>query len=118
MAYQSWLIIVISLPTSTFDHPSIPFSDPSSYLIYPLPPPQICIANELCGCPTGQKRAGPEDQCRPVESWTIPLWVLRRDRHNLVFNETFANPRDQLNREYVRLFESGVAQCYPHTTLR
>ncbi|KAL3070193.1 hypothetical protein niasHT_039386 [Heterodera trifolii] len=79
---------------------------------------EVCIGGELCGCPTGQKRASADDQCRLVESFTIPLWVLRRGVHNLVFNSTFANPIDQLNKEYVRQFSTGVAQCYPHTALR
>uniref|UniRef100_A0A183C216 EGF-like domain-containing protein n=1 Tax=Globodera pallida TaxID=36090 RepID=A0A183C216_GLOPA len=79
---------------------------------------EVCIGGELCGCPMGHKRSGPDDQCRLVESFTIPLWVLRRGVHNLVFNDTFANPIDQLNKEYVRLFDAGVAQCYPHTALR
>jgi hypothetical protein len=53
-----------------------------------------------------------------VESWTIPLWVIRKDQHNLVFNETFTNPLDEVNKMYVRAFESGVGDCYQQTTLK
>lgn len=72
----------------------------------------------MCGCPHGEKRASTGDLCRAVESWNVPLWVIRRNNHNIVYNETFANPVDALNKEYVRLFETGVGQCYPHTELR
>uniref|UniRef100_A0A183CXX0 EGF-like domain-containing protein n=1 Tax=Gongylonema pulchrum TaxID=637853 RepID=A0A183CXX0_9BILA len=27
---------------------------------------EVCIAGRLCGCPSGQKRAGPGEKCRPV----------------------------------------------------
>jgi hypothetical protein len=76
------------------------------------------VAGALCGCPDGQKRVSQEDQCRPVESWLIPIWVLRRNQNNLQFNQTLANPLHPLTMEYVRLFEQGVAQCYPNTALR
>uniref|UniRef100_A0A1I7YSN6 EGF-like domain-containing protein n=1 Tax=Steinernema glaseri TaxID=37863 RepID=A0A1I7YSN6_9BILA len=79
---------------------------------------EVCVADSLCGCPHGEKRASPKDVCRPVESWTVPLWVIRRDQHNLVYNQSFGNPLNEVNREYVRRFESGVGQCYPHTALR
>jgi len=35
-----------------------------------------------------------------------------------LYNETFANPLNPLNKEYVRLFEKGIAQCYPQTLLK
>ncbi|KAK0416184.1 hypothetical protein QR680_012332 [Steinernema hermaphroditum] len=79
---------------------------------------EICIADSICGCPHGEKRATLKDVCRPVESWTVPLWVIRKDHHNLVYNQSFGNPQDAVNREYVQRFESGVSQCYPHTSLR
>uniref|UniRef100_F1KPJ6 Transmembrane cell adhesion receptor mua-3 n=1 Tax=Ascaris suum TaxID=6253 RepID=F1KPJ6_ASCSU len=79
---------------------------------------EVCIAGSVCGCPHGEKRASTGDLCRAVESWNVPLWVIRRNNHNIVYNETFANPVDALNKEYVRLFETGVGQCYPHTELR
>ncbi|KAF7632829.1 hypothetical protein Mgra_00007760 [Meloidogyne graminicola] len=79
---------------------------------------EVCIAETLCGCPNGQKRPSTEEQCRPVESWQIPLWILRRNNQNLLFNETFANPLNSLNKEYVRLFEKGISQCYPQTLLK
>uniref|UniRef100_A0AC34QH72 Uncharacterized protein n=1 Tax=Panagrolaimus sp. JU765 TaxID=591449 RepID=A0AC34QH72_9BILA len=77
-----------------------------------------CIAGSVCGCINGEKRASPKDKCHPVESWTLPLWVIRKNQHNLVYNETFANPLEPLNKEYVEGFEKGVAECYPHTVLK
>ncbi|KHN76197.1 Transmembrane cell adhesion receptor mua-3 [Toxocara canis] len=79
---------------------------------------EVCIAGSVCGCAHGDKRASANDVCHAVESWNVPLWVIRRGNQNIVYNETFANPVDALNKEYVRLFESGVGQCYPHTELK
>lgn len=60
---------------------------------------EVCIAGSVCGCGNGEKRSSPKDRCRAVESWTIPLWVIRRNQHNLVYNETFANPLDAVNKQ-------------------
>ncbi|KAI6201465.1 hypothetical protein M3Y96_00844600 [Aphelenchoides besseyi] len=79
---------------------------------------EVCIAGELCGCANGEKRSSPRDSCHPVESWQIPLWVIRRRQQNLVYNNSFANPLDSINKAYVRMFEDGVGQCYPHTSLK
>lgn len=46
------------------------------------------------------------------------MWVIRRKQQNLVYNETFANPLDETNKQYVRMFETGVGNCYPHTSLK
>lgn len=53
---------------------------------------EICIVAGTCGCANGEKRASSKDKCRPVESWTLPLWIIRKNQNNLIFNETFANP--------------------------
>lgn len=79
---------------------------------------EVCVAGSVCGCPSGEKRASDKDHCRPVESWSVPLWVIRKNQENLVFNETFANPHDELNKQYVKAFEDGVAQSYPKTSLK
>uniref|UniRef100_A0AC35GEY8 Notch n=1 Tax=Panagrolaimus sp. PS1159 TaxID=55785 RepID=A0AC35GEY8_9BILA len=79
---------------------------------------EVCIAGSICGCVNGEKRASPKDKCRPVESFPVPLWVIRKNQNNLVYNETFGNPLDSLNKEYVKSFEKGVAECYPHTVLK
>uniref|UniRef100_A0A7E4VNX4 Transmembrane cell adhesion receptor mua-3 n=1 Tax=Panagrellus redivivus TaxID=6233 RepID=A0A7E4VNX4_PANRE len=79
---------------------------------------EVCIAGSICGCVSGEKRASPKDKCHPVESWTLPLWVIRKNQNNLVYNDTFANPQDELNKKYVEDFEKGVADCYPHTVLK
>jgi hypothetical protein len=57
---------------------------------------EFCIGGEICGCPQGQKRAGPDDHCRVVESWIFPLWVIRKNQYGINYNETFANPLDNL----------------------
>jgi hypothetical protein len=79
---------------------------------------ESCIAGEVCGCTNGEKRSGPTDSCHPVESWQIPLWIIRRHQQNLVFNDSFGNPLDSVNKAYVKMFENGVGQCYPHTNLK
>lgn len=78
---------------------------------------EVCIAGSVCGCVNGEKRASPKDKCRPVESWTIPLWVIRKHQQNLLYNDSFANPLDNVHKSYAKSFESGVSQCYPHTNL-
>lgn len=55
-----------------------------------------CIAGAICGCPAGMRRASSNDVCRPVESWTIPLLVARKEKTNLVYNDSFANPQDMI----------------------
>lgn len=79
---------------------------------------ESCIAGQICGCTNGEKRANSKDSCHPVESWQIPLWVIRRHQQNLVFNESFGNPQDSIHKAYVKMFEDGIGQCYPHTNLR
>ena len=48
----------------------------------------------------------------------VPLWVIRKNLVNLVYNDTFANPQAPINKEYVKAFEKGVAECYPKTSLK
>ncbi|VDN55231.1 unnamed protein product [Dracunculus medinensis] len=79
---------------------------------------EICIAGSVCGCAHGEKRGTLNDPCRAVESWSIILWVIRKDTEVLIYNETFANPVHPLNKEYVRRFESGISQCYSQTLLK
>ncbi|KIH53759.1 calcium binding EGF domain protein [Ancylostoma duodenale] len=79
---------------------------------------EICIAGSVCGCPVGMRRAASTDVCRAVESWNVPLWVIRKDYKNLVYNDSFANPLDSIYKSYVQDYEKGIAGCYPHTTLR
>ncbi|CAD5215432.1 unnamed protein product [Bursaphelenchus okinawaensis] len=78
---------------------------------------EVCIGDAVCGCINGEKRASLKDKCRPVEHWTVPLWVIRRHQKNLVYNESFSNPLDAVYRYYSRDFESGVGQSYLHTPL-
>ena len=101
---------------------------------------ESCIGGVTCGCTNGEKRASSREACQPVESWRVPIWVLRRDRHNLVYNSSFANPLDFVTKDYMQAFERGVGECkecsrqansesnqqkmltrflgYPHTALR
>ncbi|VDM70821.1 unnamed protein product [Strongylus vulgaris] len=55
---------------------------------------EICLAGSVCGCPVGMRRAASTDVCRAVETWNVPLWVIRKENKNLVYNDSFANPMD------------------------
>lgn len=79
---------------------------------------ESCVGGQVCGCTNGEKRANSKEPCRPVESWQVPLWIIRRHQQNLVFNDSFGNPLDAVNKAYVKMFEDGVGQCYPHTNLK
>ncbi|PIO70594.1 EGF-like domain protein [Teladorsagia circumcincta] len=79
---------------------------------------EICIAGSVCGCPVGMRRAASADVCRAVESWNVPLLVIRKEHTNLIYNDSFANPMDSTYKSYVRDYERGIGGCYPHTTLR
>ncbi|KAL3093349.1 hypothetical protein niasHS_005863 [Heterodera schachtii] len=79
---------------------------------------EICIGEELCGCPPGQKRAGPDEICRQVIAFTFPVWVVRKYQHQLQYNESFANPQDSIYKLFVTSFESGVRQSYAQTPLQ
>ncbi|KAK6743395.1 hypothetical protein RB195_010571 [Necator americanus] len=79
---------------------------------------EICIAGSVCGCPVGMRRAASTDICRAVESWNFPLWVIRKEYKNLVYNDSFANPMDSTYKSYVQDYEKGIGGCYPHTTIR
>ncbi|KAK6028756.1 EGF-like domain protein [Ostertagia ostertagi] len=64
------------------------------------------------------RRAASTDVCRAVESWNVPLLVIRKEHTNLIYNDSFANPMDSTYKSYVRDYERGIGGCYPHTTLR
>ncbi|KAI3415661.1 hypothetical protein GPALN_005254 [Globodera pallida] len=78
---------------------------------------EICIGGNLCGCPPGQKRAGPDEICRQVIAFTFPFWVMRKYQYQLQYNESFANPQDSIYKQFVTSFESGVRQSYVKTPL-
>lgn len=44
--------------------------------------------------------------------------MIRKNLVNLIFNETFLNPQNEIYDSYVRSFENGIKQCYPHTNLK
>ncbi|MFH4974923.1 hypothetical protein AB6A40_001632 [Gnathostoma spinigerum] len=77
-----------------------------------------CIAEKLCGCPNGQKRNGTEGKCRQVESWHIPLWVIRNGSTPLEYTDSIANPQDSIHKQLVTAFEKGIQDSYDHTPLR
>ena len=80
-----------------------------------------CIAGKLCGCPKGQKRkdanspcrvVSGKDYCRPthdifitlcvqVESFNLPLYVIRDGQKEIKFTPAIANPRDDLHKDLV-----------------
>lgn len=78
---------------------------------------QVCIDGSACGCPLGMKAASPQDPCVPVESWVLPLWVLRRGATALKFNDNFGDPQHPIHKEYVELFVKGINQSYAETDL-
>ncbi|KAK6017312.1 EGF-like domain protein, partial [Ostertagia ostertagi] len=80
---------------------------------------EICIAGSVCGCPVGMRRAASTDVCRAVESWNVPLLVIRKEHTNLIYNDSFANPMDSTYKSYVRDYETwNGGNANPHTTLR
>ncbi|KAK6017494.1 SEA domain protein [Ostertagia ostertagi] len=82
-----------------------------------------CIAGKLCGCPKGQKRKDAQSPCRVasgmfVESFNLPLYVIRDGNNPLKYTPGLANPRDDRHKELVERFESGVGQSYDKTPLK
>ncbi|KHJ84237.1 SEA domain protein, partial [Oesophagostomum dentatum] len=76
-----------------------------------------CIAGKLCGCPKGQKRKDANSPCRVVESFNLPLYVIRDGEKQIKFTPNVADPRDDLHKDLVGRFESGIAQSYNKTPL-
>ncbi|CAG9540270.1 unnamed protein product [Cercopithifilaria johnstoni] len=79
---------------------------------------EICSENRLCVCPPEQKRPAHGEKCRPVESWSLPLWVIRQNNEELNYNDNLANPRSDRYKELVTSFEKGIAESYANTPLR
>ncbi|CAD6188433.1 unnamed protein product [Caenorhabditis auriculariae] len=77
-----------------------------------------CIAGKICGCPKGQKRRNPSSPCRTVESWNLPLYVIRDGSNSIEFTSNLANPLDESHKSLVSRFETGVAQSYDKTPLK
>ncbi|KAJ1374162.1 hypothetical protein KIN20_036788 [Parelaphostrongylus tenuis] len=77
-----------------------------------------CIAGKLCGCPKGQKRKDAQSPCRVVESFNLPLYVIRDGSYLLRFTPEIANPRDEKHKDLVSRFETGIAQSYNNTPLQ
>ncbi|VDN07984.1 unnamed protein product [Thelazia callipaeda] len=79
---------------------------------------EICIAGRLCGCPFGEKRTGQGEKCRAVESWSLPLWVVREGNKEINYDQNLANPHDEHYKKLVSGFEKGIAESYANTPLR
>uniref|UniRef100_A0A158QLB9 VWFA domain-containing protein n=1 Tax=Haemonchus placei TaxID=6290 RepID=A0A158QLB9_HAEPC len=77
-----------------------------------------CIAGKLCGCPKGQKRKDAQSPCRVVESFNLPLYVIRDGNNPLKYTPAIANPRDDRHKELVDRFETGIAQSYNKTPIK
>uniref|UniRef100_A0A915AKQ6 Transmembrane cell adhesion receptor mua-3 n=1 Tax=Parascaris univalens TaxID=6257 RepID=A0A915AKQ6_PARUN len=77
-----------------------------------------CIAGRLCGCPNGQKRNGSDEKCRQVESWNLPLWVIREGNRILSYTDELSNPQDEEHKKLVEAFEKGIAESYIRTPLK
>lgn len=52
-----------------------------------------------------------------VESWSLPLWVVRQNTKELNYDKDLANPESEQYRELVAAFEKGIAESYAHTPL-
>ncbi|CAB3402805.1 unnamed protein product [Caenorhabditis bovis] len=76
-----------------------------------------CIAGKICGCPKGQKRKDATSPCRSVESWNLPLYVVRDGHDKITYSPNLANPLNDHYKDLVSRFESGVAQSYDKTPL-
>ncbi|PAV59374.1 hypothetical protein WR25_03507 [Diploscapter pachys] len=79
---------------------------------------EVCIAGHICGCPPDMRRASDKDVCRVVESWNVPLVVVRDKSKNIQYTPELSNPLDSHYKEYVERFEDGIKGCYPHTDLK
>ncbi|VBB35554.1 unnamed protein product, partial [Acanthocheilonema viteae] len=53
-----------------------------------------------------------------VESWSLPLWVIRQNTEELNYNDDLANPQSNRYRELVAAFEKGIAESYANTPLK
>ncbi|KJH46964.1 EGF-like domain protein [Dictyocaulus viviparus] len=60
-----------------------------------------CIAGKLCGCAKGQKRKNTQSSCRVVESFNLPLYVIRDGNTPLKFASNVANPMDEKHKDLV-----------------
>uniref|UniRef100_A0A1I7VU29 Transmembrane matrix receptor MUP-4 n=1 Tax=Loa loa TaxID=7209 RepID=A0A1I7VU29_LOALO len=79
---------------------------------------EICSEDQLCVCPSGQKRPNADEKCRAVESWSLPLWVIRQNTEELNYNDNLANPQNDRYKELVNAFEKGIAESYANTPLK
>ncbi|VDL68984.1 unnamed protein product [Nippostrongylus brasiliensis] len=77
-----------------------------------------CIAGKLCGCPKGQKRKDAQSPCRVVESFNLPLYVIRDGGKSIKYTPSLANPQDDTHKDLVDRFEVGIAQSYNNTPLK
>ncbi|RCN51669.1 EGF-like domain protein [Ancylostoma caninum] len=77
-----------------------------------------CIAGKLCGCPKGQKRKDAKSPCRVVESFNLPLYVIKDGTKVIKFTPDIANPRNDEHKDLVERFEMGVSESYDKTPLK
>ncbi|ULU02771.1 hypothetical protein L3Y34_002395 [Caenorhabditis briggsae] len=77
-----------------------------------------CIAGRICGCPKGQKRRDASSPCRAVESWNIPLYVVRDGHEKITYSPALSNPLNDEHKDLVTRFESGIGQSYDKTPLK
>uniref|UniRef100_A0A1I7XAM3 Uncharacterized protein n=1 Tax=Heterorhabditis bacteriophora TaxID=37862 RepID=A0A1I7XAM3_HETBA len=59
------------------------------------------------------RRSSSADVCRTVESWNVPLWVMRKGNKNLVYNDTFANPLEPVYKVNFNLRKMDVMFLFP-----
>ncbi|CAJ0941120.1 unnamed protein product, partial [Mesorhabditis belari] len=72
---------------------------------------EFCLEG-TCTCPKGMKRAGPKDKCQLVESWNLPLYVIRDHSSPIAWTTELANPSNDYRKEIVDRFITGIAEVY------
>uniref|UniRef100_A0A915PRP0 Uncharacterized protein n=1 Tax=Setaria digitata TaxID=48799 RepID=A0A915PRP0_9BILA len=90
---------------------------------------EYCV-DQSCQCPSGEKRPSPDEKCRPnpvrlinlvkfpVESWSLPLWVIRQNTNELNYNSDLENQQSEQYKELVNSFVKGIAESYANTPLK
>lgn len=53
-----------------------------------------------------------------VESWNLPLWVIREGNRLLNYTDELSNPQDEEHKKLVEAFEKGIAESYIRTPLK
>ncbi|KRX65974.1 Transmembrane matrix receptor MUP-4, partial [Trichinella sp. T9] len=75
---------------------------------------EVCLRGQ-CSCPPGFGRANSYDNCRPVDTVTIPVIVNRLGESPLVWSSTFSDSDHPRFVEISDLFSKGVGEALSST---